>query len=1086
MKKNLFKRRISLILLLPWLIGSGLMAQNLVTGLVQEKNGEYLPGVSVVIKGTTNGTITNIDGEYQIEVTPEQTLVFSFIGMESQEFLVGDQLKIDVALVSDSESLDEVVVVGYGTQTRSQMTTAVSKLDTKLLESAPVANVASALQGSIAGLRVTNNTGQPGATPNIVLRGGTNFDGSGSPLVLIDGIEGSFFALNAEDIESMEVLKDAAATAIYGAKAADGVILITTKSGKKGKGTITYKYKHGINKRRDGNDYLNAEQFIRMNRLAVQDYTRVTGKTNFDNAFLHGTTSGFATGGNATDSKFTTQFLSDENRHLLNQPGWQTMLDPLDETKTILFMENQMNELFFQDSNVKDHYLSFDGGNDKGTYSLGLGYMDNAGLVFGSGFERISGKLNTSYKVKDNVKISSSILYANSDYSKAYLPDDWVFRRAAGQPPTSRIYNNNPDGTLSEELNPGTNIGFGNPLYYRDKAIKTNLEQRLTAGVTMEWNILPELKFTAKGSYFTVGKTDESFWKAYMNGGSLNTSREASVAHEREQKSQYTAMFDYRKTFFENHDVNILIGGEYFKHDEFWFSGATKNSPTDLIPTLNAGSEADGKPHSYYTENAIVSNFGRLVYDYKKKYLVNLSYRLDGSSKLGNEKWGFFPGLSAGWNLHNEEFFVNSGITPIVSKVKPRVSYGVNGNIKSLGNFQVFGSYGSQGIYAGQTGFANTSLPTLDLLWERSTTFDVGLDLGFFNNKVTVLADYFSRDVIDKISNITLPLWTGFSSIKSNNGILRNQGFELEINANVINKADLSWNLGATFYTVKNSVVELPDNGNDLNRQGGTQVYNPATGEVEWVGGLQEGKRIGTDEIWTYQQEFIYTTQAQLDADKDRVDMGLSGGTHPVTGAEYRKTRYLGDARWKDLNGDNIIDSNDRVFVGHTTPDIMGGFTSSLYYKGFNLFLKTDFAMGHVIRSEARVKGNAQTQGSLNSTTDVLNSWSEDNQNTNIPRYTFVDAQKNHYRNSLYWEKGDYLAIRELTLSYDFSAKLFEPVFNSKYLSNLRLYITGSNLAYLTEYSGWMPEAPKAKYKGVDYGTYPMPRIYTFGVEVTF
>lgn len=1062
-----------------------------VSGQILSEDGLLLPGVSIVVKGTTNGTASDIDGNYSILANSNDVLVFSFIGFVTQEIAVVGQSEINAVLVEDAKQLDEVVVVGYGTQTRSQMTTSVAKLDTKVLESAPRANLATALQGTIAGLRVTNNTGQPGSTPSISLRGGTSFSGSGSPLVLIDGIEGSFFALNPEDVASVEVLKDAAATAIYGAKAANGVVLVTTKSGTPGQSSINYKYKRGTNKRRGGNDYLNAEQFIKMNRLAVQDYKRVTGKSNFDNAFLHGSTSGFATGNNATNSPYTTQFLTDDNRYLLEQPGWQSMPDPLDVSKTIIFMENDMSELFFQDSNVDDHYLSFDGGNDRGTYSLGLGYMNNKGIVFGSGFKRYSGKLNSTYKVKENVKVSSSILYSNSTFTKAYAPDDWIFRRAAGQSPTSRIYNTNPDGTLSNVLNPGVNSSFGNPLYYRDKFVKGNLEQRLTAGVTLDWNILPELKFTAKGSYFTVNNTDESFNKAYLSGGSLKQGREASVSNQRVQKNQYTAMLNYTNTFFEDHNVNVLVGGEYFKEDGFSLWAGTKNSPTDLIQTLNAGSEANGKPTSYYTENAIVSSFGRLVYDYQKKYIVNLSYRLDGSSKLGNDKWGFFPGVSAGWNMHNEEFFQNLSIETVFSQIKPRVSYGVNGNINSkllidgryqtLPDFYVFGSYGSQGIYDGQTGFANNRLPVLDLRWERSTTFDIGLDLGLFSNKVTILADYFRRDVKDKISDITLPFWSGFSSIASNNGTLRNEGFELEINANVISREDLSWNLGATFYTVKNTVVDLPDNDNDLNRQGGTQVYNPSTGEVEWVGGLQEGKRVGTDEIYAYQQEFLYTNQEQLAADADRVDMSLAGGTHPVTGEEYRKTRYLGDARWKDLNGDGIIDSKDRVFVGRTTPDIMGGFTSNLYYKGFNLFVKTDFAMGHIIRNEARIKGNAQTQGSLNSTTDVLNTWSMENQNTNIPRYTFVDAQKNHYRNSLYWEKGDYLAIREVTLSYDFTSKIFKSLFDSKYLSALKVYITGSNLAYITGYSGWMPEKG-----GYDMGLYPMPRTYTFGIDVKF
>ena len=533
--------------------------QKIVSGQILSEDGLSLPSVTVIVKGTTNGTTSDIDGNYSIYANNEDVLVFSFIGFISQEIPVAGQSEINAVLVEDTEQLDEVIVVGYGTQTRSQMSTSVSKLDTKVLESSPRANLATALQGTIAGLRVTNNTGQPGSTPSIVLRGGTSFSGSGSPLVLIDGIEGSFYALNPEDVASVEVLKDAASTAIYGAKAANGVVLITTKSGTPGQSSISYKYKRGTNKRRKGYDYLNGEQFIRMNRLAVQDYTRVTGKTNFDNAFLNGTTSGFATGNNTTDSPYTTQFLSDDNRYLLNQPGWNTMPDPLDASKTILYMENDMSELFFQDSYVDDHYLSFDGGNEKGTYSLGLGYMDNNGIVFGSGFERYSGKLNSTYNVKDNVKVSTSILYSNSTFTKAYAPDQWIFRRAAGQPPTSRIYNNNADGSLSNVVNSGVNSSFGNPLYYRDKSVKGNIEQRLTAGVTMDWNILPELKFTAKGSYFTVNNTDESFNKAQLSGGSLRTGREASVTHTREQKSQYTAMLNYTKTFFEDHNVNVLV-----------------------------------------------------------------------------------------------------------------------------------------------------------------------------------------------------------------------------------------------------------------------------------------------------------------------------------------------------------------------------------------------------------------------------------------------------------------------------------------------------------------------------------------------
>lgn len=1050
---------------------TGIYAQQNVTGKVTSADGEGIPGVNVILKGTTGGTITDLDGNYSIQVPAGGgELEFRMVGMVTVTKFVESGV-VNIQMEEDSKNIDEVVVVGYGTQTRSRMTTSVSKLNSKTLESVPSANAASALQGTIAGLQVAHGTGQPGSTPTMVLRGGTSWDGEGSPLVLIDGVESSFYALNPEDIASIEVLKDAASTAIYGARSANGVVLITTKQGKAGKSSINYSYKFGMNKRRKGYDYLNAHDYIYYNRLAVKNYTEVTGKNNFDAGFLNGRSGGFGTGNNTTNSPFTTQILNDDNRYLLNQPGWQQMPDPLNPSQTLIYMDNQMNELFYQNSTVNDHYLSFDGGNDKGTYSLGLGYMDNEGLIFGSGFERYSGKLNASYRVKRNVKISTSLLYSRSSLSEnAFAQNDYtIFQRSAGQPPTSRIYNNNPDGTLSDELNQGTNYGFGNPLYYRDKFIRGNLEQRLTAGVTLDWNITDDLKFTAKGNYFIINDTKDGFNKAYYNGGSYRTARNSFINNKRTTTNQFTTYLDYQKTFAEKHNLNVMLGAEYYHKNIFGDGAKAKNSPTDLIHTMNAASEADGTPYSYYTENKIVSAFGRIVYDFDMKYLLSFTFRRDGSSKLGDNKYGFFPGVSLGWNMHNEDFFKSWGISNILSKVKPRLSYGVNGNInvKDLTDYGVYGVYGDVGIYNGKTGYANTKLPTLALTWERSTTFDLGLDLGFWNNRVTVLTDYFVRDVKDKIANLTLPYWTGFGSIFTNNGTLRNKGFEMEVKAQVINSNDLTVDLGASFYTIKNFVVKLPENDNENNRQGGLQVYNPETGKVEWVGGLQEGMRVGKDEIWAYEQTGLYRTQADLDKHKNRYDAV----------ATNKDTRFLGDVIWNDLDKNDTIDYRDRVFIGRTVPNIMGGFTLNANYKGFNLFVKTDYAFGHVIMNYQRQKGLAQTQGALNATTDVLNTWSPSNPDAEYARYVFVDPQKNHIRsNSKYWEKGDYISIREVTLSYNFGKTIL-----SKYLNSLRLYVTASNLKYFKAYSGVAPEKG-----GMDYGRYQLPRTYTFGLNVSF
>ncbi|WP_320113507.1 SusC/RagA family TonB-linked outer membrane protein [Draconibacterium orientale] len=1049
-----------------------------VTGKVTADNGELLPGVSIVLVGTTTGTITDIDGEFSIEVpSDESELMFSMIGFTSQSVQVAGRQFLTVVLETETTALDEVVVTGYSTQSRAEMTTSIAKLDTKVLESVPRSNAATALQGTIAGLKVTQTTGQPGSTPSLVVRGGTSFDGSGTPLVLIDGVPGSFYALNSDDIESMEVLKDAASTAIYGARAANGVILVTTKKGKVGKSNINFRAKFTSNERReDPMEYLNAADYVKFNRLGVRAAQDVMGYPWLD-VFLTGGHAA-ATGNNTTNSIYTTMVLSDENRYLLNYDGWQTMEDPINPGTQLIFMDNQMNELFYQDSWSQDYSLSFDGGNDKGTYYLGLGYMDDNGLVFGSSFERVSGTFNASYKITDNLKVSSNLIYSHSKRDLPYDSDYNLFQRTAGLAPTSRIYNNNPDGSLSTEYQPGTYLGFGNPLYYQDKFIRNNLEERLTGSVQFDYKFLNDFSLTVRGSHFSVNNSNESFNKAYLNSGSLRTERSASASHTRTLRDQVTALLNYKKSF-NSHNISALVGTEYFKEKYFTFSAATRLSPTDLIYTMNVGSEANGVPYSYKTGYEIASVFGQVNYDFDYKYLLGFTFRNDGTSRLGNNQYDFFPGVSAGWNIHNEDFFATSKIKDVVSKIKPRLSYGVNGNIDVLSNFGVFGTYAKTAIYDTQSGYANTNLPLLDLKWERSTTFNMGVDVGFYNDRVTVIADYFIRDVKDKLAGLTLPLWTGFSSITTNNGTLQNKGLELQINADVIKTNDFKWNVGLTYYSVKNYAKSLPENGVEKNRQGGTEIYDPKTGGTKYVGGLQEGERVGYDVITAYVFDGVYQTQADIDADAGRV----------VEFATQKDTRFLGDTRWKDLNGDNVINYLDRVVIGRRTPDFTGGLTTELNYKNFSLFMKSDFAIGHYIINGRRVKGIAQTQGNQNGPAEIADSWTPENPTSNVPIFTLVDRQRNHMAaggdqgsmtssSSRMWEKGDYLALREVTLSYDLDGKIANNVFQ-----NVRLYVSGSNLAYFNGFSGSTPEESSS---GIDSGRFPLPRTYTLGLNVTF
>lgn len=1076
MRKKIFKLLFALIL---FFVQNAFAQEKVLQGVVKDASGNPMPGVSVLVVGTTRGVATDFDGNYQIEASVGQVLEFSYVGFATQRVNVGQKSKIDVTLKEDAQQLEEVVVTGYATQSRKTLATAVSKLDKKTLESVPRANVATALQGSVSGLRVTQTTGRPGQSPTIQLRGGTSFDGTGSPLVLIDGVPGSFYALNGDDIESIEVLKDAASTAIYGARAANGVILVTTKKGKAGRSSITVRTKYTINSRRNlPMKYMGAADYVKYNRLAVKTYQDQIDKGKFG-AFINGQYPA-GVGNNPIDSPYTTMVLSSSNEYLLKYPGWQTIDDPINPGQKLIFQENDMASLVYQHSYGIDNSVSFEGGNDKGTYYLGLGYLNDKGLVIGTEFNRFSGTFNGSYKIKENFKVSSNVLYVNSSTSPNFLDSDdyTVFQRYGGMAPTTRIYKNNPDGSLSSDPLPGVDVSFGNPLYYKNKFVRDNLEQRLTASVQFDWKFLNDFNLMVRGSHLSINNTWENFDKAYLNKGTLNTIRQSKVSYGRTLRNQITSVLSYKKTFLEKHNLDALMGTEYFINKNFNVDAKTKNSPTDLIYTMNAGSEADGNPTSSRTAYAISSLFGQLNYDYDNRYLLGLTFRRDGTSRLApGNKFDFFPGVSLGWNLHNEQFFMQSPLAGWVTKIKPRVSYGVNGNIEILGNFDVFGLYQTATVYDTQVAYVNTKLPNYGLKWERSTTLNFGLDLALLNNRVSLLADFFIRDVQDKISNLKLPLWTGYSSIKTNNGVLQNRGFELELNAKLVDTENFKWNAGTNFTIVRNYAKKLPYNGVDKNRQGGELIYDPSTGKEVYVGGLQEGERVGNDLIVAYAYDGVYKNQQELnEAQNLNVTFASKGTEH-----------FLGDARWKDLNGDGKIDYKDRIIIGRTRPDISGGFNTDFTYKRFSLYIKSDYALGYYAINGMKIKGISQTQGAQNGPDLVRSTWTEENPNADIPRYTFTDPKKNHRAegsdqgsinksSSLYWEKADYLALREITLSYNLPGSEMGNLFK-----DIRVYATMGNVAYFTKYSGNSPEEG-----GVDFGRFPLPRTFTFGLNFTF
>ncbi|QCX54264.1 SusC/RagA family TonB-linked outer membrane protein [Elizabethkingia sp. JS20170427COW] len=974
------------------------------------------------------------------------------------------------------KEIEEVVVTGYRKQDRRTLTTSISKLDTKVLESAPRSNVATALAGAVPGVRVNMTTGQPGATPQITVRGGTDWGGSGSPLVLIDGVPGSFFGLNSNDVESMEVLKDAAATAIYGAQGANGVVLVTTKRGKKGRSSINFSSKTTFNFLPKTLEYMGAADFVKFNRMAVKNYSNQMNSNNFD-SFINGIFPA-GTGNNTTNSVYTTMILTDQNKYLLNQPGWMSIDDPITPGQKLIFMDNDMSQLYYQPSLTQDYNISVNGGTEKSTYYASLGYLDDMGIVYGSRMKRISGVVNASFQIKDNFKVSTNTSYIMSNYIPHFLNNDYdLFQRAAGLAPTTRIYYNNPDGSLSSELNPGVDVNFGNPLYYNDKFIRKNMEQRFSTAVQADWGFAKNFNLTVRGSFRTIVNDNEAFAKRYISGGKVIDSRISSFATSRDLTPQMTSFITYKNDWGKHH-FDALVGHEYKYNNYFSNSSATKGSPTDLIYTMNAGAESSGVPTSSRTRYALNSYYSQMTYNYDNKYLFGFNARIDGSSRLFEEnQYDFFPGVSVGWNMHREEFF--KPITKVVSTFKPRVSYGVNGNVETLGNFTAFGLYGATGTYDSQTGYVNTSLPNQNLVWERMKSWNYGLDLGLFNNRVNLTAEYYTRIIDRKLSNLELPSWAGLGSILQNVGTMKTKGWEFGLNANIIRKHDLQWNLSANYTSYKSYAVKLPDNGIENNRIGGTQIYDASTGQLIYVGGRQEGQRVGLDLITAYVFDGVYKTQAELDADKN---LEVSFSRQPLV-------RHLGDTKWKDINGDGIINYKDRVVVGRITPKFMGGLSTDLTYKNFSLAVRTDFAVGHYKINGVRVKGMAQTQGSQNGPVEITQSWTPSNPNSNIPSYTFTDPMKNHLAagsdqgdmsnsSTYFWEKGDYLALREITLGYNFKGEMFNNI-----IQNMRIFVTGANLYYFTNYSGNNPEYNG---NGSDTGTFPIPRTFTVGIDLTF
>ncbi|UOB16743.1 SusC/RagA family TonB-linked outer membrane protein [Abyssalbus ytuae] len=1029
-------------------------AQNVsVKGTVTDATGVALPGVNIVEKGTSNGTSTDFDGNYQISVPPNATLVFSYVGFITRETPVSGKNMINITMEEDMQSLDEVVVIGYGTQLKENITGSVSSIKSEDLVNIPQVSVDQLMQGRAAGVSVTLNTGQPGSAVSVRVRGVGSIQGSSEPLYVIDGVPISgdsrnigtsgrsiasssnlgddgagstgvspLASLNPNDIESVDILKDASATAIYGSRGANGVVIITTKKGKKSKGTLTY------------NTYVGVQQPTKM--LDVLDLPGYAILQNEMNEIF--------------DLNEQVEFLRPE----LLGPGtnWQQEI--------------------FKTAYLQNHQLSFSGGNDGTSYYLSTGYTDQQGTVIGSGFDRISLRLNVDSKVTDRIKVGANLTASRTNEELILSGNSrGIVSLALRNNPAIAVYN--PDGSYAGPTTPTEiSLAVPNPIAEIENTSNNLRRSRLFGNLYAEFKLFDGLTYrTEFGGDFGYNKNDR-FQKSYSYGAITIESNRLSKRREDTDFWVIKNLLTYNKLFGDKHDVTFLVGHE--AQESAW-NGVVSTGVgfiSNDIPTLNL-SDTDGDVNDEYSgSTALESYLSRLIYSYDNRYSVTASIRADGSSKFdeGN-KWGYFPSISASWKISNEAFMEDF---TAVQNIKLYGGYGEVGN-QNISNF----AYGStlNAVSTGLgTGFLIANFPNPNLQWEESRQTNLGLDFSLFDSRLNTTIEVYRKLNSKFLYRLALTDFivggTGPGSIQPpwvNLGEMENKGIDVTLNYNTTPSDNFSWNSTLTFSHYKNKMLELVDG---LTIFGQTNLDD--TNQILTI--TEVGQPIGM--YYGYKVEGMFRTLEDLE--NAPIQFGQPVGDDSVVGRTW-----LGDLKFKDVNGDGVVDGDDRTVIGNPHPDFTFGWQNNFNYKGFSLGI---FIQGSYGNDVFNAIGRSLTATNLtyrNQLASVLDYWSVDNPNASHPRYT-NNATNNILISDRYVEDGSYLRIQNVRLGYQLPSKVFE----KSGISKINIYGSIQNLYTFTKYSGYDPEVGSlnqdALLMGVDNGRYPTPRTFTLGLDVQF
>ncbi len=1088
-------------------------AESTCSGVVLDSNGESVIGASVRVVGSKLGTVTDIDGKFTLSNVPKgATIEVSYIGYSTQQVkFTGAPLSI--TLKEDATALDEVVVMGYGVeQKRSKVTNSIAKVSEKTLTVGVNANPAQALAGAVAGVKVDITSGKPSATPSITIRGGSNYDGgSNEPLVIVDGVIRSSLAdINPNDIESMEILKDAGATALYGARAGNGVIIISTKQGKQGKANVSFNAKVGLNYYDTGYNMCSDEDYLYYYRLATQncEWTLPGGKYQANyNSNLYGTNVPGGIGRTELSQGQSYNILrkTDENAYLL-QKGWSEMLDPVSDNYILYRNIDPMEVNGRKPYVTQDYNASISGGNDRGRYYASLGYYDADGVVKSTYYKRYNFALTGSYKITKWLESNSVFNYTRANWlnDDPMLNTEYFMNRAQG---FKFVRYRDEDGKeLFGTGTPTLNVNVNSGNFDRDnQSDKFSMTQSLTA------KIIDGLTLKGTMSWFYNEEYDEAFNHKYINNqtGAINPDGTAGVNRSYNTSASFSRIFDqtynlvanFNHVFAEKHTVNVMAGTEFYKRRYRGFSASGYGAPTGYFPgldlTKNDSEVQSRSTSSFHYEEAIMSYFGRVEYDYMDKYLVAATFRRDGYSRLVNNKWGSFPGVSAGWVFSNEKFWQKWNMEKIINYAKLRASYGLNATINSsyLGYYTLQGAYSAY-QYDGTYGYRVSTLPNPNLKWEKTRTAEVGLDLGFLNNRFNLGITYYNRLTQDKYSSLTLPKTTGFSSVTYNNGQYRNAGLEFDFHGTLLRIRDFQWTLNANITYNKNTIVKLPENGLANNRQGGTEVYTGNGNETHYVGGYQEGQTPGA--IVGYGVVKMARSQADIEALGDYIDIATSNGAGVYANESGRQklismgyTNLVqlmpGDFIYEDRNGDNCVESKDRKVLGNLTPKWTGGFNTTLTWKGLSLYARFDMGFGFQVYDSNVAFWLGEGQGNMAFNDAVRDTWTPDNPGAKYPRVCWASqfGTDNYIRtNSFFTQSGNYLACRELSLSYTLPKFICEKVA----CNAITVSVTGQNLGYIK--SCTIPLPDNTTYTSGNTagwgGTYNLPRTVLFGLNVTF